>query len=292
MRTAVLSLDIEDWHHLDYFRGLACDKDQSLLDGVEVYLGILDRYGIRSSCFVLGELVSGLGDLLADIARRGHDLGVHGWDHTRPLTMTCDEFAADLRRTKDTVENALGAPVIGYRAPCFSLDRHRLDLVEAAGFGYDSSRILFSGHPLYGTLDMQGYQEIRPSVFCRDRFFEFQVSTLPILGRDVPVSGGGYLRIFPWAIMRRMVRSYVSRGELYVLYIHPYELSPGPNPALPRGVPWRSRLRFGLGRRGVAQKLVALIELLRASGYRFATFAQLRQELLASPKSPLSVGEG
>jgi len=290
MKTAILSLDIEDWYHLDYFRKLACEKRQSLLDGVNVYFEILARYGIRSSCFVLGELVATMRSQLAEIASQGHDLGVHGWDHSRPLEMPCDEFVRDLLRCKSTLEDAIGRPVIGYRAPCFSLDKDRLDRVKAAGFGYDTSRILFRGHPLYGTLELPDYREVEPHVFRKDSFFEFQVSTLALCGREVPVSGGGYLRIFPWFLMRRLLQSYMNEGQLYVLYVHPYELSSLPDPRLPTGVSASCRLRFGIGRASVAKKLVALIELLQKNGYRFTTFAALRDELLPQSTGALAHG--
>lgn len=290
MKVAVLSLDIEDWYHLDYFRKLACDRSQSLLDGVNVYFDILARYGIRSSCFVLGELIATLRSQLAEIVRQGHDLGVHGWDHARPLEMTREEFAQDLQKCKGTLEDAIGAPAIGYRAPCFSLDKDRLDIVKTAGFGYDTSRIQFRGHPLYGTLELPDYLEVGPNIFRKDSFFEFQVSTLTLLGREAPVSGGGYLRIFPWLLMRRLIQSYLNQGQLYVLYIHPYELSPRPTPRLPVGVSARSRLRFGIGRATVAEKFAALIELLQKNGYRFTTFAALRNELLLQPDEASSHG--
>jgi polysaccharide deacetylase family protein (PEP-CTERM system associated) len=287
MKIAVLSLDIEDWYHLDYFRESACDRSRSLLDGVDVYREILARYDIRSSCFVVGELVSQLRGLLADMQGEGHELGVHGWDHKRPLMMTPEQFDADLRKSKDALENAIGASASGYRAPCFSLDRQRLDLIQAAGFGYDSSRILVRGHPLYGSLDLANFDTAAPYVFRHRDFFEFQISTLEMLGKSIPVSGGGYLRIFPWLLMRWLTQRYLREGQLYVLYIHPFELSARPSPPLPGGVPWRSRVRFRLGRKTVAAKLAALIELLQANGYRFTTFAALRGELLAQrPEVP------
>ena len=280
MKAAVLSMDVEEWYHLDYFRGLECDRGRSLLDGITVYREILARHDIRSSFFVLGELVEQLRGLLADLAAEGHDLGIHGWEHTRPLTMKPAEFSEDLHRSKSTLEDAIGMPAIGYRAPCFSLDRPRLDLVQAAGFDYDSSRILFGDHPLYGTLDLRDYSEVSANIFRKHTFFEFQVSTLPLWGKDIPVSGGGYIRLFPWLLMRRLIRRYLRAGELYVLYIHPFELSPQASPPLPPGIRWPTRIRFRAGRSSVPRKLSMLIRLLQDNGYRFTTFAALREELL------------
>jgi peptidoglycan/xylan/chitin deacetylase (PgdA/CDA1 family) len=197
------------------------------------------------------------------------------------LTRPPEAFAADLERSKNALEDAIGTTATGYRAPCFSLDRQRLDRVQSMGFGYDSSRIDFSSHPLYGHLDMDGYRPLSPSVFRRHDFFEFQVSTLRFWGKNIPVSGGGYLRILPWALMRRLVARYLRGQELYVLYIHPFELSPQASPPLPRDVPLPARVRFRLGRRTTPDKLRKLIALLRQNGYRFMTFSQLRTELLA-----------
>lgn len=280
MKVAVLSMDIEDWYHLEYFNHTACDHSQSLLDGIDVYRDFLARYGIHSSFFVLGELIDPLQNLLCELVMDGHELGVHGWEHTLPMKMTLDEFSGSLRRAKKTLENIIGMPVQGYRAPCFNLNRERLDQVRAAGFEYDSSRILFSEHPLYGALDMDGFLELSPNIYRNNTFFEFQVSSYPFAGRNFPVSGGGYIRIFPWFIMRWLIKSYLQQNELYVLYVHPFELSLKPSPILPTGTRWHTQIRFKLGRSSVMGKLSALIDLLMADGFRFMTFSTLRQELL------------
>jgi hypothetical protein len=281
MKTVILSMDIEDWYHLDYFRHAACDRGCSLLDGVGVYRDLIAEAGVPSSFFIVGELIAGIAGTLRQLAVEGHDIGVHTWAHQRPMTMTTAEFAEDLAHSKRELENTLGRAVEGFRAPCFSMDRPRLELVRQAGYAYDSSRIEFGYHPLYGTLDMQGFSSPEPNIYRQDDFFEFQASTLGCGKKQIPICGGGYLRIFPWMAMKSLVGAYLKSQKMYAFYIHPFELSRKPLPPLPPGVPLRSRFRCSYGRKSVAGKLQAMIALLKRRGYRFTTFAAIRQELLS-----------
>ena len=281
-RYAVLSMDVEDWYHLDYFAGLAPERSSSLLDGLDVYLSLLERHAIRTTFFVLSELAERLGGTLRAMAAAGHEIASHGVAHKRPLKMTIDEFADDLRQSKTTLENVVQQSVEGFRAPCFSMDRLRLEEVRNAGYTYDSSRIDFTGHPLYGSLDVADFDAVSPGHSIQQGFHEFEVSTLPVLGKRLPVSGGGYLRIAPWAIMRPLIQSYVNRQPIYVLYIHPFELSPQPLPAAAAKLSYPQRLRFGLGRAGVEQKLEKLVRLLKSDGFSFVTFRDLCQQAVVA----------
>jgi polysaccharide deacetylase family protein (PEP-CTERM system associated) len=274
-RYAVLSMDVEDWYHLDYFSGHETDRSVSMLDGLEVYLSLLQRHSIRTTFFVLGELAQRLREPLRAMAAAGHEVASHGMAHKRPLKMTVAECAEDLRRSKESLEEVVQQTVAGFRAPCFSMDRVRLEEVRQAGYTYDSSRIDFTGHPLYGSLDLGDFDVVTPGHSVQRGFHEFEVSTLPVLGKRLPVSGGGYLRIVPWTIMRPLIRSYIGNHPLYVLYIHPFELSPRPAPEAVAGLSWPQRMRFGVGRRGVERKLDVLIRMLRANGFSFVTFRDL-----------------
>jgi hypothetical protein len=196
--------------------------------------------------------------------------------------MTVDEFADDLRQSKATLENVVQQSVEGFRAPCFSMDRTRLETVRTAGYTYDSSRIDFTGHPLYGSLNVADFDAVAPGHAVQHGFHEFEVSTLPVLGKRLPVAGGGYLRIAPWAIMRPLIQSYVNRQPLYVLYIHPFELSPRPLPSAAAKLSFSQRLRFGLGRAGVEQKLEKLVRLLKSDGFSFVTFRDLCQQAVVT----------
>jgi len=281
-RYAVLSMDIEDWYHLDYFAGMKLGTTPSLLDGLSIYTDIIDQYNIKASFFMLGELAPGIKQKLQALTAAGHDIGCHGWGHTRPLTMTPINFRNELFRAKASLEDILGKPVLGYRAPCYSLDRQRLDIIRELGFSYDSSKIGFSNHPLYGHLDMTGFHNLGSGVYLNQDFAEFELSTLSMGKRTIPVSGGGYIRIFPWLLMKNLLKRYLAKSMFFILYIHPFELSNAPSPLNGKSVSWKQRLRFSIGRSTVTAKLHHLIHLLQANGYCFVTLAHLRNNLLTS----------
>ena len=196
MKKAILSLDVEDWFHLDYFNRGECDTSQSLLDGVDNYLELLNNLSLPSNFFVLGEIAEQRIDYFKDLVKLGHDVGSHGWDHQRPMTMSLNEFQADLDRCLGAMKEINGERSFGYRAPCFSLDRNRLEIIRRAGFAFDASRIEFGKHPLYGTIDMNGFHKITDSIYRHNDFIEYETTTLQVWGNNIPISGGGYLRVF------------------------------------------------------------------------------------------------
>jgi hypothetical protein len=279
MKYAVLSMDIEDWYHLDYFRKMACPRSYSMLDGLEEYVKILDEYAVKSSFFVVGELIPSLGEKLKKLIEQGHDLGLHANRHIRPTSQSIPEFKKDLEEAKDIYREYLSQEPEGFRAPCFSMDRARLDIVSEAGFAYDSSRISFSLHPLYGMIDLTNYDPVCQAAFHKKEFFEFEVSTFPFLGSRIPVSGGGYIRILPWFVMRHFILSYLDSCEIYVLYIHPFELSLLPSPPFPEGTSPLTAFRFFYGRRTVAKKLRNLISTLLGLEFKILTYSELRKRL-------------
>jgi polysaccharide deacetylase family protein (PEP-CTERM system associated) len=279
MKKAVLTLDVEDWYHLDYFDRSECDTANSLLDGLDVYVEFLDSLSLPSSFFVLGEIAEKKVELFKSLVKAGHDVGSHGWNHVRPLTLTVNEFRADLDRSVEIMKEINDERGFGYRAPCFSLDRERLDIVRDAGFSYDSSRIEFGDHPLYGSINMDGYETITRTIYRCEEFMEFEATTFPIMGKRIPISGGGYLRLFPWTLMKTLISRYLKLNDLYVLYIHPFELSKLDLPEIPRSTSNLTKFRFSHGRKSVLDKITKLVNLLRSKGYSFTTFNEIQKDM-------------
>jgi len=181
----------------------------------------------------------------------------------------------------DAMKKINGDREFGYRAPCFSLDRERLEIVQNAGFVYDSSRIDFGDHPLYGSIDMAGYEKRFNAVYQNDYFIEFEATTLSVLGKNIPISGGGYLRLFPWLLMKSLVSQYLKSNDIYVFYIHPFELSRFPAPNIPKNTSTLTKFRFAHGRGGVVDKIKKLTDLLHSNNYEFTTFSALHAEMVA-----------
>lgn len=279
MKKAVLTLDVEDWYHLDYFDRNKCDTSTSLLDGLDVYVEFLKSLSLPSSFFVLGEIAEKKIEFFKNLSKTGHDVGSHGWNHVRPMTLPVDEFRADLKRSVEIMKEINDERDFGYRAPCFSLDRERLDIVRDSGFSYDSSRIDFGDHPLYGSINMDGYEKITRTIYRFEEFMEFEATTFPIMGKRIPISGGGYLRLFPWTLMKTLISRYLKLNDLYVLYIHPFELSKLDLPVIPRSTSNLTKFRFSHGRKSVLDKITKLVNLLHSKGYSFTTFKEIRKEM-------------
>ena len=279
-RYAVFSMDIEDWIHIDYFDRNRCDLSHTMLNGLDRYVELIDELGIPSTFFCLGELAETLKERLREIHHRGWEIGSHTYSHRRPLLLSLQEVEEELYRSKETLEQVFGGPVEGFRAPCFSFDRDRLELLPQMGYSYDASRILFELNSRYGTMNMDGFRQLSKNIFERNGFFEFQMSTQRFLRQEFPVSGGGYLRMFPWVFMKILLKRFIANNELYTLYIHPYELSDRGAPPFPAGTGFLKKVRFSLGRRSVVDKISKLAAILRNAGFKFTTFSALRRELM------------
>jgi len=271
---AVLSLDVEDWYHLDYFSSTQTNKDYSMLDGVNNFLEIVDNYAIPSTLFSLSDIAPLVKSELVQAVKSNHEISSHGENHKRPLTIDVEDFILDIKSSKSKLEDIVGKEVVGYRAPCFSINNKLIEELAKAGYQYDSSAINFSSHPLYGGVDLSGFEQKLDNVYQNKDLTEFQLPTSNILNRHIPISGGGYLRIFPWILMKNLIDNFLKKNQTYFLYIHPFELS---KKALPEvdNISFLKNFRFKYGQNKTPEKLNKLIELLKANDFEFVTFKNL-----------------
>lgn len=273
---AVITMDVEDWYHT-YFPEMDVDRSQSLLDGLDVALDIMDKKNIKGSFFVVGEIADMLAEKIKAMDANGHDIACHNWVHLRPVTMTMVEYKEQLQRAKDKLESILGHTVTGYRAPSFGVDDEHFNVIME-NFKYDSSKIKPQKSAKYGNLHLNGFKEVFPCIHRKGDFTEFEVSTQKIGSMNM-LLGGGYIRMLPWPFMKHLTAKYLQSGQLYVMYIHPIDLSPNPVPKV-EGAGLDRALRTHIGRGNMVRRFKAVIEMVEKNGYEFVTFEQLRNMLL------------
>ncbi len=271
---AVLSMDIEDWYQLYYFLGKA-DTSYSMLDGFVNYVELLNKYDIKTTFFTLSDIADGIKDELRYAASCGHEIACHGKTHIRPVDLSPEQFRSEISEAKAKLEDIVGQEVIGYRAPCYGIDNERYDIVKEVGFRYSSSKMDVSGHPLYGELDLNDFDNPMQGIYTKDGMTEFALSTQPFLGKDIAVSGGGWIRLLPWhSVMKPLLKKYISSAQTYALYIHPFELSRREMPKVDStNMLTNIRARRGLGK--VDKRIEQLIGMLKKKDFEFVPFRDI-----------------
>lgn len=252
--SVVLSFDVEEHDRIEAAAGLECPPAlrREYADRMERatrrLLDALDEAGAKATFFVLGEIARSRPRLVWDIAEAGHEIASHGWDHRRVHRFSPSEFLDDVRASKDALEQASGGPVVGYRAPTFSIDRRTgwaIDALAEAGYRYDSS-VFPVRHDRYGVPDAPRAPFVAEGEAAQ--LVELPPATCRVLGQNLPVAGGGYFRLFPPAVMESGLRQLArTDSAVGVLYFHPWEFDPE-QPRLPLG--WLSSWRtyVGVGR--------------------------------------------
>ncbi len=282
---AVLSMDVEDWHHLFYFNGRA-DTSYSMLDGFTNYMDLLHRYDIKTTFFVLSELVEQAKPQICHALSCGHEIACHGKTHTRPVDLSPVDFEREITEAKLKLEAVTGKEVIGYRAPGYGIDNERYQIVQKVGFKYSSSKMDVPGHPLYEELDLSGFEQPVKGIYRKDGMVEFALSTQKFFNKHLAVSGGGWIRLLPWAmLMKPLIKRYLEEAKSYTLYIHPFELSRKEMPKVP-SVGLLTNFRSRKGRDKVEDRLEKLIGMLIEQGFTFMTFSGVRSEVLAIGDDP------
>ena len=202
--------------------------DSRVVQNTETLLECFDRAGIHATFFVLGWVAERFPQLVRDIAARGHEIASHGFHHQLIYLLTPDQFREDVRRAKATIEDAAGCTVRGYRAPSFSIVRDSLwalDVLIEEGHSYDAS-IFPIRHDRYGIADAprHAHRIDTPA----GSIVEVPSSTVRIGQHNLPIAGGGYFRLLPYAWTRWGMAKLNGAGEPAVFYIHPWEIDVEP----------------------------------------------------------------
>lgn len=225
-----LTIDVEDYFqvsafapciHRDDWKKFECRVERN----VDRILQLLDDRDIHATFFTLGWIAERYPSLVKRIAVQGHEVASHGYGHERVSDLTEQQFIADVRSAKSILEDLSGRPVVGYRAPSFSIGKNNLwafDVLADCGYCYSSS-IYPIRHDHYGMPDAPRFAHARAD----GHLLEVPVTTLRLFDRNLPSSGGGYFRLLPYAISRWMLRRVNSSdGAAAVFYFHPWEVDP------------------------------------------------------------------
>lgn len=244
-RAHLFTADVEEYFQVSAFEGVVSRKEWETLPSrvegqVDRLLDILGEKGTIGTFFVLGWVAERHPDLVRRIAAEGHEVASHGWWHRRIPALDPERFREEARRSKQLLEDIAGRPVLGFRAPNFSLvpgSEWALDVLIEEGYRYDSSvfpvRWLRPGYG--GGPRVQSWIR-RPA----GRILELPVATAGWGGLRFPAGGGAYFRQLPYGLTRSALKSAERDGAAGVFYLHPWELDRD-QPELP--VPRLARLR-------------------------------------------------
>ena len=283
MRNA-LSVDVEDYYHVSAFeRYVRQDQWTSypsrVANNTRRIIDILEEHGVTATFFILGWVAEREPTLVREIYRRGHEVASHGYNHRRVTTQTRTEFRDDIRRSKSLLEDLTGATVSGYRAPSYSISLNCLwafdELVES-GYRYDSS-VFPVRHDFYGIPNWPRFpfyvvkksnEEWIPdntgspcdmkSTGNGSRLLEIPITTARVAGRNMPIAGGGYFRLFPYFVTHWGLQQINSaENRPFVFYLHPWEIDPD-QPRM-TGIGIKTRFRHYLNLHSTEQRFRNLL---------------------------------
>jgi len=237
---------------------------------VHFLLELLDDLDIHATFFCLGRIAEDIPDIVREIARNGHEIACHSYEHIRiDPNMNKSEFKDKLMFAKHQLEDISGKKVYGFRAPDFSIRTSSiwvLEVLKEIGFCYDSSIYHIGFHDVYGIKKTNHFINK-----LDNGLIEFPLSTIRLLGRRFPFGGGGYFRIYPLFFTKYYISKTNKLGHPFMFYIHPYEVGPI-IPKIPKISPLR-RFRHYYNTRNGYKRLRKILK-----KYKFAPIVEVLKE--------------
>lgn len=253
----ILTFDIEDWYCHDVESG---NKDWDKLE-VRIYEGtdrILDSLAernLKGTFFTVGWLAEHHPSIIKKIADAGHQVGCHTYQHELLTRFNKEQMYEDTRKAKMLIEDAIGKEINAFRAPAFSITKENLyafDVLGELGFTIDCS--IFPTTRDFGGMPDYGVSEPRIIEHNGYRFKEFPINPGVIMGRDIVFSGGGYFRLFPYWLIKKLTK----KQSYTMTYFHPSDFDPG-QPDMPH-LSMRQRIKNRIGLKGAYNKYIKYLD--------------------------------
>lgn len=274
-----LTIDVEDYFQTEAMKNAAPFQNWGCMSprverNTWRLLEVLDQHNVKATLFFLGWVAERYPQLVAAAAANGHEVACHSYWHRPVFSLTTDEFREDTRRAKDVIEGCIGQSVSGYRAPSFSILSGMdwaTEILAEEGFTYSSS-----SHPIrHDFYNDPGASRLPYRM--QSGLWEIPITTWRIVGRNLPVGGGAYLRILPFSYVLAGLHQVAAAGETMMIYLHPWEIDPD-QPRMSVGL--KARLRQYIGLKRMACRLEGLIE-----RYSFGTVSNAYGPCMSSIQS-------
>jgi len=229
----LLTVDVEDYFMVSAFSDVVGvhqwgNFESRINNSTLRVLDIIDRYSIKGTFFVLGWVAERYPWIVKEIDNRGHEVACHSYCHRLVYNMTSEEFREDTRKAKAIIEGIIGKEISGYRAPSYSITEKSLwalKILAEEGFKYDSS-IFPIRHDRYGFPAYSRFPKME-ATGTDGKILEIPLSTIKIFGENLPVGGGGYLRMYPLWFSHYAIRELNEKEKKSaIVYVHPWELDP------------------------------------------------------------------
>lgn len=269
----ILTIDVEDYYMVSAFADVVkfedwCKYESRIEKNVDTILNLLSEHGVKATFFTLGWVAECFPLMVRKIHAEGHEVACHGYNHRLIYDLTPGQFREDVLTAKKILEDVTGAAVIGYRAASYSIiekTRWALDILSEEGFLYDSS-IFPIHHDRYGIPQADRFPHV--ITMSNGLITEFPPSTYRIFGQNIPVCGGGYLRLLPMGIIKSAIEKINSKEhQPAIIYIHPWEIDID-QPRLDGT--WKSKFRHYLNLDTTIPKLRTLL-----GEFKFQTLSEL-----------------
>lgn len=258
-----ITIDVEAYYQIEAARSTVSRDDwANLPDRVErnmdQLLACFEQHHVKATLFFLGHVAERHPALVQRCAEAGHEIASHGYNHDRLHRLSPAALLMELRDSKSMLEDIIGQPVLGFRAPTWSLTRRTAWAVEVlleAGYRYDAS-VYPVRHPQYGVPDAP----LGPYWLSSDshnRLLELPPLVWRVCGRNLPAGGGGYFRMLPLSLMQAGLAQAAKQQRPAILYFHPWEFDPD-MPRLP--LPLISRIRTYTGLNRAAARLKRILQ--------------------------------
>lgn len=258
----ILTIDLEDWKHIHYLN--SCDNVPEKIEyNTGLILDLLETYDTKATFFTVGEIVENYPELIDKIVRKGHEIGFHTFYHTPLWNHEKGKFRDEIKLFRKLMLEKFQLNVYGFRAPLFSLNEKTswaIDVLQEENFLYDSS-IFPIRNLLYGVPNAPVFPyRINSSNITKNNpsgIIELPLLTYKILGVNLPVAGGIYIRFLPLYFIVKAIEKINSLGYPAVIYIHPREVDPSP-PKL--NLPLHKKKMFTFNTKKTLKKLDKLLD--------------------------------
>lgn len=268
-KIAFMTIDVESLFDSELLKDrLKYDPKYSYECYLKDYIDLLDKYNINGTLFILESSINETKDIIKYAISHGHEIALHGKNHTSPFEISDEDFKKEIKDVKERLEKEFNIEIKGYRAPCFGIDENKIKIIKELGFKYDSSNLDFHLAKKSGKINLDSYNKDYQYISSKDGFYEFSLAKVKAYSGHMPVSGGGYIRLVPWFVMKYYIKKFFKNADSYVFYCHPFEIGKGKIPSF-KNLNWKEKLYLKIGRKSYLKKIEYIIKLLNKKGFEF-----------------------